>query len=171
MWRQLIRLAPGVGASLQNQLSWSLVTAILDGHIPHKRPLPSSHELSRQLSVARNTVVHAYLHLTEGGYLIAEERRGYFVNTDFVKSHVTTRAPETVASEQCLPDWKSKFRVRPSLQRNLAPHLRDLRAFEYPFTAGQTDIRDVSDQRMARVLLPVAGCPGDHRLDARLCRQ
>ncbi len=138
MWRQLIRLAPEEGTSLQNQLRRSLVTAILDGHIPHNRPLPSSRELSRQLGVARNTVVHAYQHLMDEGYLIAEERRGYFVNTELVNSRVS-RAPETVAGEQSFPDWASKFRVRPSQQRNLAPHLRDWRDFEYPFTAGQTD--------------------------------
>lgn len=138
MWRQLIRLSQEPGTSLQNQLRRALVTAILDGHIPHNRPLPSSRELSRQLGVARNTVVHAYQHLMDEGYLLAEERRGYFVNTELVNSRVS-RAPKPVEGSQSQPDWSSRLRVVPSAQRNLAPYLSDWRNFEYPFTAGQTD--------------------------------
>ncbi|OED40723.1 2-aminoadipate aminotransferase [Chromatiales bacterium (ex Bugula neritina AB1)] len=138
MWRQLIRLSNDSGSSLQSQLRRALVTAILDGHIPHHRPLPSSRELARQLGVARNTVVHAYQHLMDEGYLIAEERRGYFVNTDLVNSRIS-RAPKPVDSNADRPDWQSRFLTRPSLQRNLEPSLRDWRGFEYAFTAGQTD--------------------------------
>ena len=138
MWKQLIRLSPDGQGSLQNQLRRALVTAILDGHIPHHRPLPSSRELSRQLGVARNTVVHAYQHLMDEGYLVAQERRGYFVNADLVNSRVS-RAPKPVESEGASPDWSQRIRTRPSEQRNLASMLRDWREFEYPFTAGQTD--------------------------------
>ncbi len=138
MWRQLIRLSNERGSSLQSQLRRALVTAILDGHIPHNRPLPSSRELARQLGVARNTVVHAYQHLMDEGYLIAEERRGYFVNGDLVNSR-TSRAPKPVDSSESQPDWDSRIKTRPSEQRNLALALRNWKDFEYPFTAGQTD--------------------------------
>lgn len=138
MWRQLIRLSNERGASLQSQLRRALVTAILDGHIPHHRPLPSSRELARQLGVARNTVVHAYQHLMDEGYLISEERRGYFVNSDLVNSRIS-RAPLRVDSDAAYPDWQERFKTRPSQQRNLGLALRNWRDFEYPFTAGQTD--------------------------------
>ncbi len=138
MWRQLIRLSNERGSSLQSQLRRALVTAILDGHIPHNRPLPSSRELARQLGVARNTVVHAYQHLMDEGYLIAEERRGYFVNGDLVNSR-TSRAPKPVDSSESHPDWDSRIKTRPSEQRNLALALRNWKDYEYPFTAGQTD--------------------------------
>lgn len=138
MWRQLIRLSNERGSSLQSQLRRALVTAILDGHIPHHRPLPSSRELARQLGVARNTVVHAYQHLMDEGYLIAEERRGYFVNTDLVNSRIS-RAPKLVDSDAAYPNWGERIKTRPSLQRNLGLALRNWRDFEYPFTAGQTD--------------------------------
>ncbi len=138
MWRQLIRLSNEPGASLQSQLRRALVTAILDGHIPHNRPLPSSRELARQLGVARNTVVHAYQHLMDEGYLIAEERRGYFINTELVNSRIS-RAPKPVDSNADYPNWENRFKTRPSRQRNLGAALRDWREFEYPFTAGQTD--------------------------------
>ncbi len=138
MWRQLIRLSNESGSSLQSQLRRALVTAILDGHIPHHRPLPSSRELARQLGVARNTVVHAYQHLMDEGYLIAEERRGYFVNSELVNSRIA-RAPKPVDSNADQPDWQKRLKTRPSKQRNLEPSLRDWRGFEYAFTAGQTD--------------------------------
>ena len=138
MWKQLIRLSNEKGASLQGQLRRALVTSILDGHVPHHRPLPSSRELARQLGVARNTVVHAYQHLMDEGYLIAEERRGYFINTELVNSR-KSRAPKPVESVADRPNWGNRFKFRPSAQRNLGSFLRDWRDFEYPFTAGQTD--------------------------------
>ncbi len=138
MWRQLIRLSSDRGDSLQSQLRRALVTAILDGHIPHHRPLPSSRELARELGVARNTVVHAYQHLMDEGYLLAEERRGYFVNSELVNSRLA-RAPQPVSSNAESPDWQKRFLTRPSAQRNLDPLLGRWRDYEYPFTAGQTD--------------------------------
>lgn len=138
MWRQLIRLSNERSSSLQSQLRRALVTAILDGHIPHNRPLPSSRELARQLGVARNTVVHAYQHLMDEGYLIAEERRGYFVNRELVNSR-TSRAPKPVDSNASQPDWNARMKTRPSEQRNLGLALRNWKDFDYPFTAGQTD--------------------------------
>jgi len=138
MWRQLIKLSSESGDSLQSQLRRALVTAILDGHIPHHRPLPSSRELSRQLGVARNTVVHAYQHLMDEGYLVAEERRGYFVNTELVNSRLA-RMPEPVVSSDNLPDWNQRLSTRPSSQRNLAGLLANWRDYEFAFTAGQID--------------------------------
>lgn len=138
MWRQLIRLSSDRGDSLQSQLRRALVTAILDGHIPHHRPLPSSRELARQLGVARNTVVHAYQHLMDEGYLLAEERRGYFVNSELVNSRMA-RAPQPVASDAESPDWEKRFLTRPSRQRNLDSVLSRWRDYEFPFTSGQTD--------------------------------
>ena len=138
MWRQLIRLSSDRGDSLQSQLRRALVTAILDGHIPHHRPLPSSRELARQLGVARNTVVHAYQHLMDEGYLLAEERRGYFVNSELVNSRLA-RAPQPVTSSAGAPDWKKRILTRPSQQRNLNSALGRWRDYEFPFTAGQTD--------------------------------
>jgi len=118
MWRQLIRLSSDRGDSLQSQLRRALVTAILDGHIPHHRPLPSSRELARQLGVARNTVVHAYQHLMDEGYLLAEERRGYFVNSELVNSRLA-RAPQPVTSSAGAPDWNRLLPDKPILRCSL----------------------------------------------------
>ena len=78
--------------SLQGQLREALVKAILDHRIALETPLPSSRELARQLGVARNTVVLAYQHLIDENYLIARERRGYFVNPDMLSGRVHSPA-------------------------------------------------------------------------------
>ena len=77
MWHQLFKLDSNSGQSLQSQLRQALVKAILDGRIPVDIALPSSRELSKQLGVARNTVVLAYQHLIDESYLLSHERRGY----------------------------------------------------------------------------------------------
>ena len=54
MWKQLFQLSPDSRVSLQRQLRKALVDAILNGHIPLDRPLPSSRELAKQLGNITN---------------------------------------------------------------------------------------------------------------------
>lgn len=138
MWRQLISLSGDHKQSLKSQLRRALVTAILDGHIPHCRPLPSSRELASQLGVARNTIVNAYKQLVDDGYLVSRERRGYFVNSSLVNRRLA-HTPKTVTRDANPPDWQSRFRSPPSQQRNLDSRLGRWRDYDYPFIAGQTD--------------------------------
>ena len=63
-------------------------SAILDGQLPPQTALPSCRRLARQLGVARNTVVLAYQHLVDEGYLLARERSGYYVNEDILVGRV-----------------------------------------------------------------------------------
>jgi len=95
MWHRLFQLSADSGQSLQSQLRESLVKAILDGHIQADVPLPSSRELARQLGVARNTVVLAYQHLIDERYLLASERRGYFVNPAILEGRVAANRGPT----------------------------------------------------------------------------
>ena len=91
MWNQMLQLSADSAESLQNQIRTNFVKAILEGLIPGNYALPSSRELSRQLGVSRNTVMFAYQHLIDSGYLIARERRGYFVNPDILDGRVNSR--------------------------------------------------------------------------------
>ena len=99
MWDRLFTLSAASGMSLQRQIRQTLVSAILDGQLPVKVPVPSSRELADQLEVARNTVVLAYHQLVEEGYLIARERSGYFVNPEILKGRAT-RLPRGRCSER-----------------------------------------------------------------------
>ena len=136
---QLFHLSPEKDTILQQQLREQIAAAILNGNIPQDAPLPSSRKLAKQLNVARNTVVLAYEHLLDDGYLIARERSGYYVNPDILAGKVEVEAPvyneEDVAMR---PDWAERLKMRPSAQRNIAK-ARDWQKYEYPFIYGQFD--------------------------------
>ena len=86
-------------SSLQMQLREMLVSAILQGQIPAGSPLPSSRKLAETLDVARNTVALAYQDLVAEGFLVAHERRGYFVNGEILTGSVQAgRAPGRTAT-------------------------------------------------------------------------
>jgi len=153
MWHQLFKLDVCSDHSLQAQLRQALVKAILDGRIPIDIPLPSSRELSRQLSVARNTVVLAYQHLIDESYLISQERRGYFVNPAILDGRVDAPRPAELSAES-IDDYGDlagpKTVVDLLEQRNINRPL-NWRQFEFPFIYGQTDasLFPVNDWREA----------------------
>lgn len=153
MWYQLFHLDSSKSQSLQAQLRETLVKAILDGHIPVNVPLPSSRELSRQLSVARNTVVLAYQHLIDEHYLLSHERRGYFVNPAMLDGRVDAPKPSAESIEgrgEEFDDDDSDTVVQLLEQRNTLRPL-DWSQHEYPFIYGQTDdsLFPVNDWREA----------------------
>lgn len=113
---QLFHLTPGQSGSLQQQLREQIASAILNGNIPLEQALPSSRKLSQQLKVARNTVVLAYEHLLDDGYLLARERSGYYVNPDILTGQVKLdslkqKSCETVGHN--LPNWEQHFKINP----------------------------------------------------------
>jgi len=139
MWSPLFELDPDSGISLQQQIRETLVGAILDGQIPIETPLPSSRELARQLGVARNTVMLAYQHLVDEGYLLARERSGFFVNPEMHQRRLLPGEPDAgaAAAEGCI-DWGARLPLRPSAQRNIVKPT-DWERYEYPFIYGQMD--------------------------------
>jgi len=64
----VIELAAAGKGTLQRQIRQKIIDAILAGVYPPGRRLPSSRKLSKQLGVARNTVVLAYQRLAAEGY-------------------------------------------------------------------------------------------------------
>lgn len=147
MWHRLIHLDDKKGQSLQSQLREALVKAILDGHVSIESPLPSSRELARQLSVARNTVVLAYQHLIDEDYLIAKERRGYFVNPEILSGRVSMNHPGANSGPNSVlpvnndiqsPVWDHLTDSNLARQRNINRPL-NWQEYEYPFIYGQTD--------------------------------
>ncbi|MBT6274029.1 MAG: PLP-dependent aminotransferase family protein [Chromatiales bacterium] len=134
----LFRLPDRAEGGLQSQVRQMLVSAILDGHIPSGGALPSCRKLARQLGVARNTVVLAYQHLVDEGYLEARERSGYYVSNDILEGGAD--APKTPSESQATshPLWHSRFQVQPS--RWLSPSRpTDWQQYKFPFVYGQMD--------------------------------
>lgn len=127
-------------SSLQMQLREMLVSAILQGQIPTGSPLPSSRKLAETLDVARNTVALAYQDLVAEGFLVAHERRGYFVNGEILTGGVQTGRAESAAAaaNEAAPDWRHRFKVAPTGQRNVVKP-KNWQNFRYPFIYGQVD--------------------------------
>jgi GntR family transcriptional regulator/MocR family aminotransferase len=135
----LFHLNSALGRSIQQQLREQIATAILNGNIPLDEALPSSRKLAKQLGIGRNTVVLAYEHLLDDGYLIARERKGYFVNPDILKG--SANPPESSAREEDDRNpinWDRHFKIRPSQQHNIVKP-QDWQRYKYPFIYGQFD--------------------------------
>jgi len=133
----IFHLKRGENASLQAQIREMLVNAILSGQLLGDAPLPSSRKMSKNLAVSRNTVVLAYQDLVDDGYLIARERSGYYVNSEFVGQAVQGD-PIAEASDERSPDWDKRFRVHPTKQENIEKAI-DWPSYPYPFVYGQVD--------------------------------
>lgn len=141
----LFHLDRGQPLSLQVQLKQHVVAAILDGRLKPGEALPSCRHLADRLDIARNTVMLAYQQLVDEGYLEPRARSGYFVASDNLAGRVGRAAAEEVAEEQDpqipegrAPDWKRRFKLRPTEQRNIDKP-RDWQRVPYPFIAGQVD--------------------------------
>ncbi len=137
MLEYLIKLEPKSQISLQLQLRKQIAQAIMRGNFPINKPLPSSRKLSKELHIARNTVVLAYEHLEDDGYLVAKERRGYFVNPEILKGRAKAEAtsPEEITNK---PNWSSLIKIKQSGERHITKP-SDWQKYRYPFIYGQFD--------------------------------
>ncbi|NIP46098.1 MAG: aminotransferase class I/II-fold pyridoxal phosphate-dependent enzyme [Gammaproteobacteria bacterium] len=139
MREQLFHLSPESGTSLQSQLREMMVRAILGGHILPGSAVPSCRQLAKQLGVARNTVVLAYQHLVDEGYLVARERSGYYVNQDILAGRVSADAAEPRSGDMFAPEWSERLRTTPSHWRQIVKP-KDWLEYPYPFIYGQCDL-------------------------------
>jgi GntR family transcriptional regulator/MocR family aminotransferase len=139
MREHLFHLPAKSTASLQSQLREMMVRAILGGHIVAGSAVPSCRQLARQLGVARNTVVLAYQHLVDEGYLVARERSGYYVNGDILAGRVNSEPAEPHSGDMFGPDWSGRFRTTPSHWRQIVKP-KDWLDYPYPFIYGQCDL-------------------------------
>ncbi|MEH6825159.1 MAG: PLP-dependent aminotransferase family protein [Motiliproteus sp.] len=139
MLNHLFHLSPDSESSLQQQVREQISSAILDGHIPLDMPLPSTRKLALMLKVSRNTVILAYQHLIDDGYLVSRERAGFYVNRDILKGNI--RGNVSIESGQVSltspPDWDRFLKFKPS-ERKLNK-LHRWQDYPYPFIYGQLD--------------------------------
>lgn len=92
-----LRLSPQTPHALSKvrQLYLSLYEAITRGDLPFEQKLPPSRQLSKQLCVARNTVIAVYAQLDDEGLIKSDGRRG-----TTVVHRVSKVALSTVKTEQ-----------------------------------------------------------------------
>ena len=68
------------------QLYSYIKTEIQSGRISYDTKLPSKRKLSSYLGISQNTIQAAYDQLIEEGYIIAIEKKGFFVcKIDFIQ--------------------------------------------------------------------------------------
>ncbi len=135
MLAQLIQLDVNSSDSLKVQIRKAIAIAILDGHIALDQAIPSSRKLSQALKVSRQTVTFAYEDLVEEGYLIARERRGYFVNQSILEGRVSPLASDSIETQV---DWLGRLACQPTKQRNITKPA-DWQSYQFPFITGQID--------------------------------
>jgi GntR family transcriptional regulator / MocR family aminotransferase len=138
-------LAAAQKGTLQQKIRQKIVDAILAGLYPPGRPLPSSRKLSRQLGVARNTVVLAYQQLVEDGHLVARKGSGIYVNAAAEAGRPRFERIGGPAEQFPATDWAHRFKNKaPGHDAYRFPP--DWQRYPYPFIEGRFD----------RSLFPVA---------------
>ncbi len=138
LWNRLIKLDRSSTKSLQIQIREGIVTAALEKMLEVDKPLPSSRELAKELNVARNTVVLAYQHLVDEGFLDSHERKGFFINPQVYSDRID-QPKSNYSSLASTPAWCNRLLLKqPSLQRNIRKN-KNWKDSPYPFIFGQLD--------------------------------
>ncbi len=135
----IIYIDAGNRLNLQNQIRQKLVDGILNGSFPPGMKLPSSRKLSRQLNVARNTVVAAYQQLIADGYLVSRQRSGIFVNEKMLESRVGYSGNMALASETETAAWIKRTKRHDIAGPAVAQDLPNWNQYPYPFIDGKFD--------------------------------
>lgn len=142
MTTHLFNLSSDNRKTLQTRVREMMVSAILDGFLRADDRLPSPRMLSKELGIARNTVIEAYKQLADDGYLYTQQRRGYFVARQYpagINSNVDLISRKNARKNVERPiNWADKLTVSMSGQRNIVKS-RDWQSFTYPFISGQLD--------------------------------
>ncbi|WP_197488071.1 MocR-like pyridoxine biosynthesis transcription factor PdxR [Bordetella ansorpii] len=132
---------------LQEQLREKLLDAIFEGALPAHEPMPSSRRLSEALGISRNTVVIVYEKLAHEGYLIASNRRGYYINEKYLREQLNARlkaAPHKLFERPAeAPDWEARLAQHPSRLRAIVKP-RNWREYQYPFVYGQVEYDEIT---------------------------
>ncbi len=135
----LFRLPEQSNGTLQSQIQEMIVDAIIRGQLLPGSALPSGRKLAEQLKVARNTVVLAYQHLMDEGFILAKERSGFYVSEDVFEGYARSADPPSPGHQNnSQVDWSDKLSILP----DNFPYLQkpsDWQRYPYPFVYGQFD--------------------------------
>jgi len=98
---------PDACSALNRQLYECLRNAILDGSLAPSSALPSSRDLAREISLSRNTVLHAYEQLRAEGYVLSQVGSGTFVAETAPETHLAVgracNADESPQPQKAVP--------------------------------------------------------------------
>lgn len=119
--------------NLQDMVCEAISRVIFATEIELDQKLPSCRELSRTLSVSRNTVHAAYMQLIDAGLIESHERSGYYISSSSRKSTPVAAVPKLQS--------KSSTLSLDLLDTNLSTldNPVDWQDYAYPFTYNQID--------------------------------
>ena len=118
---------------------------IREGRLRAGEKMPSKRGLAEHLGVSVATVENAYAQLLLEGYLRAEERRGYFVESLPVTEIRKAVPPAALQAEEAEPEWFADIRT------NRVP------GEQFPFSVWAKLMREVLTERDAALLRPMPG--------------
>jgi len=107
---------------LYHQLYSYIKEEIQNGRIPINTKLPSKRKLSSYMNISQNTILAAYDQLIEEGYLMPQERKGFYVNKiDYLQKL-------QIPTENDIPKYQIK---EPSVTYDFSYHGVDVPTFPY----------------------------------------
>ncbi|RQW63329.1 PLP-dependent aminotransferase family protein [Vibrio viridaestus] len=133
----LIHIEFSPDRSLQEQIREHLIAKINQGVFGTKA-LPSCRKLAQMLNVSRNTIVLVYEKLVDEGFLISQQRSGFFANPDSYSESFSVDPKTNQTSDESALKWAKKFKVDFSEQRNIKK-TPNWQSYPYPFLFGQPE--------------------------------
>jgi len=123
--------------SLQEQIREHLLEKMNQG-IFGEKALPSCRKLAQMLKVSRNTIVLVYERLVDEGFLISQQRSGFYLNpkVNFEATAVNASPPQV--SDHPAQLWNKKVKVDFSDHRNIKK-TQQWFDYPYPFLFGQPE--------------------------------
>ncbi len=125
----------GSRLGLQKQIQSSVVEGISAGVFEEGARMPSSRALANYLDISRITVTLAYAELASIGFLVAQDRSGYYVSHE-VSDQLMLKAERATKAE---PGFEPRFAHQYSKLQNKLVRPDDWRKYPFCFIYGQAD--------------------------------
>lgn len=146
-----ITIDKNAGTSLQVQLMAQLRELILHQHLAPGSKLPSSRDLSQQLTISRNTVILAYDRLTAEGYVEVKERLGIFVSSQIPETALNISARNRVMEQGAFAPTSN--RLLPIRHRSPLLYQRPRERVELDFRIGRPAASSFPERLWTRLIV------------------
>ena len=130
-------LDPNSHLTLQGQIRYFLMQAIMQKQLVKNTKLPSTRALAKQLGVSRNTVTLAYQALENDNLLNVSAQSGYYVAE--IDETSVARSSATMSPVQASHQWHDKLN-HISADSATITKPENWRDYRYPFLYGQSDM-------------------------------
>lgn len=145
-----IHIDKSLGTSLQDQLMTNIRELILQRQLSPGSKLPSSRDLSKQLSISRNTVIFGYDRLTSEGYLEVKGRSGIYVSAQIPETALNISISVDTDAREFSP---SSLKITPIRNRSPLLYQRLRERVELDFRIGRPAASSFPERLWTRLLV------------------